>query len=136
MELVYKRYVPGTYVNGNGAAMGCWIFEQFDDAGVIFMDEKFLNELEPVFIVTNSSEMKFKKEIFSYGHIEIYAKCTNATPARIDVYMELFHRLPKNLSQDDTKMLATTATFSYTLLDKKNRKIRKLPKHLIEKACS
>lgn len=134
MKLVSKEYVSSDAINGNGAASGAWIFKKLDEAGVIFMDETFIHDLKPLFIVTNYSDVKFKHEVFCYGYIEIYAECVNITPARIDVRMELYHRVPKIInSVTNKKVLATTATFSYTLLDMETRKIFKIPKDIIKK---
>lgn len=127
MRLLYKNIAPAAELNGNGSTKGGWVFEKMDYAALTLASEDFMWKLPDFSGVTNSASIKYHGSVFPHEYVEIWGSYIDISPGKVDVYVECRQRLRKSNEWNVT----ATATFSFSLIDNKTRKIARIPKEII-----
>lgn len=127
-KLVYKGYTEHAQVNGNKSMCGAYLFDKIDISALTWMSEEFLSDMKGVYAVTNRVDMEFNKSVFPFGYLEIYAECMDITPGRVDIRVEMMYR------QRDQKEfeMASNALVSFSIIDKNTRKLKRIPREVID----
>jgi acyl-CoA hydrolase len=126
-KLVYKGYTEHAQVNGNKSMCGAYLFDKIDISALTWMSEEFLTEMRGVYAVTNEVKMQFNKSVFPFGYLEIYAECVDITPARIDIKVEMMYRDRDTIEYE----MATNAIVSFSIIDENTRKLKRIPREVM-----
>jgi acyl-CoA hydrolase len=127
--LVYKLYTGGATVNGHGSVYGGWLFDILDRAGLVWVNENITSKMgDSTAAATSTATVKFHSAVMPYGFVEAYAECSDISVGNITVDVELYYR--KNDSTDAE--LAVSGTLAFSLIDKDTRKLKRIPREIID----
>jgi acyl-CoA hydrolase len=126
--LVYKLYTGGAKVNGHGTVYGAWLFDILDRAGLVWINENITSKMGDVAAATSSATVKFHSAVMPFGFVEAYAECSDISVGNITVDVDLYYR-----ESDSTRAeLATSGTFSFSLVDRDTRKLQRVSREIID----
>jgi acyl-CoA hydrolase len=126
--LVYKLYTGGVTVNGHGSVYGGWLFDVLDKSSLVWINENITSKIGGVAAATSSATVKFHRVVLPNGFVEAYAECSDISAGNITIDVELYYR--KNDSTDAE--LAVSGTLAFSLIDKDTRKLKRIPREIID----
>lgn len=130
MKLISRCHVPASAQNALGIAAGWWLFDQADYAGVLFLNELFVNDLPYGYdLATVSSNLNFRNGLRPSGTVSGYSELVDISRSKIivDVKLEAIEYKQR------ASRIILDGQLVFALVNRDTLKIAPIPKDIVEK---